>query len=85
MIEFSPHMIFGHDEHTQWPRDSQQRDERFFDSVNDDRNKGVWSSINWLSDEQIDLFVGRLLQMIFEQSIRSLAKTEKSINKFFSI
>jgi len=72
IIEFSSHIIFGHDEQTQWPRDSQQIDERVFERGNDVRNRGVWSSIKWLSNGQIEEFIEAVLQIIFEQSINSL-------------
>ena len=78
MIAFSPHIVFGHDAQIHWPRRSQHIDERFFDGNNDVRNKGVWSSRNWLSDGQIDELEGIVLQTIFEQSIRSLTKERKN-------
>jgi hypothetical protein len=77
IIEFSPHIVFGHDLQIHWPRGSQHIDERFFDKDNDVRNKGVWSSINWLSDGQIDELKGIVLQTIFEQSIISLTTEQK--------
>jgi hypothetical protein len=74
MIEFSPQIVLGQDEHRQWPRDSQQIDERFFDKGNDVRKRGVWSSMKWLSDGQLDELNA---QRIFEQSINSLTKTKQ--------
>ena len=75
IIEFSSHIVFGHDKHTQWPWFWQHIDERFFIKGNDDRNNEVWSSINWLSDGQFIEFILGVLQIIFEQSIKSLTKT----------
>jgi hypothetical protein len=69
-MEFSPQIVFGHEEQIHWPFGSQHINERFFD---DDVRR---FSIKWLSAGQIDELTGLVLQTIFEQSIRSSAKDE---------
>ncbi len=79
IIEFSPHIVFGHDEQIHWPRDSQHIDERFFDEDNDVRKRGVWSSIKWLSGGQIDELIGIVSQIMFEQSIVLSTKEKENV------
>ncbi len=69
-MEFSPQIVFGHEEQIHWPFGSQHINERFFD---DDVRR---FSIKWLSAGQVDELTGLVLQTIFEQSIRSSAKDE---------
>ena len=74
-------MVFGHDEQAHWPRGSQQMDGKACERVYAVRRGGVKSSTKWLSNGHIDEFTGALLQIIFEQSMISLAKQNELFNQ----